>query len=77
MRIRCVHAIWANAKGMAWRDLREFDLPMRFSAVFQLFIPITYLRRVSLGYVSHFRLMSLVTSFVNIKVPTKACKTTL
>ena len=25
-------------KEMAWRDLREFDLPMRFSAVFQLFV---------------------------------------
>ena len=37
-RMRCVDAIWANAKDMAWRDLRGFDLPMRFSAVFQLFV---------------------------------------
>ena len=67
MRIRCVDAIWANAKEMAWRDLGEFDLPMRFSDVFQLFRGSWCLFRIS-----RFGLMSLVTSFV-----TKACKITL
>ena len=34
----CFDAIWAKCEGDGLARLRAFDLPMRFSAVFQLFV---------------------------------------